>query len=205
MKTLDKYVAREMLVPFIAGFSVVLVLLVGNVVYNNIGLIVSRASQWRDVLYFILLQTPYWVMIALPSGALFGSSLAVSRLACDSETTMMRMAGISARRIFLPIFVIGLLTSCLAYVFQERVTVWAEKESVRVLRKLVMAPGTTPVEANVFFKDQDKYFYVNSVERHGGTMYLGDVMIYEPAIGRGFPTLTTARSAEERNSVWDAA
>lgn len=202
MKTLDRYVAREMLVPFVAGFLIVLVLLVGNIVYNNIGLIVSRLKQWPDLLYYILLQTPYFVMIALPSGALFGCSLAVSRLARDSETTMMRMAGISVRRIFLPIFVVGALISAAAYVFQEGVTVWAERESAKVLKRVWMAQGPPPVDANVFFKVDNYYFYVNSVKRTGDKLELSNVMVYEPPAGPGFASLTTAKSAVEENHVW---
>ena len=202
MKTLDKYVAREMMVPFVTGFSVVLVLLIGNIVYNNIGIIVSRLAQWRDVLYYILLQTPYFVMLALPSGALFGCSLAITRLARDSEITMMRIAGIRVMRIFLPIFVFGALISIVAYVFQERVTVWAERESVKVLRRLWLAPGPPPVEANVFFKVDNYTFYVNSVQRKAGKLVLGDIMIYEPPVEGGFPSLTTAKSCVEENHVW---
>lgn len=202
MKTLDRYVAREMLVPFTAGFLIVLVLLVGNIVYNNIGIIVSKSRQWPDLLYYILLQTPYFVLIALPAGALFGCSLAVSRLSRDSETTMMRMAGVSVRRIFLPMFVFGALISITAYVFQEAVTAWAEQESVKVLKRLWQAPGPPPIESNVFFKVDNYYFYVNSVNRVEGSFELLDVMIYEPPIARGFPTLTTAKSATERDRVW---
>lgn len=202
MKTLDKYVAREMMVPFVAGFLVVLILLVGNIVYNNIGMIVSRLKQWQDVLYYILLQTPYWVMLALPSGALFGCSLAVSRLARDSEITMMRMAGVSVRRICLPIFVVGALVSMVAYVFQEKVTVWTQDESVKVWKRLCLAPGTTPIQPNVFFRVDNYFFYVNTVTRNNGKLELSNVMIYEPPAGPGFASLTTARTAVEENHVW---
>lgn len=202
MKILDKYVIREMLVPFVAGFSVVLVLLMGNIVYNNIGIIVSRIKQWPDVLYYILLQTPYFVMLALPAGALFGCALAVSRLARDSETTMMRMAGISVRRIFLPIFVVGALVSATAYIFQEQVTVWAERESVKVMRRLWLAPGPPPVQANVFFRADNYYFYVNTVTRDVDKLKLSKIMVYEPPVGSGFPTLTTAETAVLENNVW---
>jgi lipopolysaccharide export system permease protein len=203
MKTLDKYVAREMVVPFIAGFSAVLILLVGNIVYNNISLIVSRLQQWPQVLYYILLKTPYFVMLALPAGALFGCSLAISRLAQDSETTMMRMAGISVKRILLPIFVVGALICCVAYLFQEKVMVWAEQESTKVFTRLWSTPGPLPVEARVVFWADNYCFYVNTVEHKGKELVLGKVMIYEPpATANGYPTLTTANSATERGRVW---
>jgi len=203
MKTLDRYVAREMVVPFIAGFAVVLILLVGNIVYNNINLIVSRLAAWPQVLYYILLKTPYFVMLALPAGALFGCSLAISRLTRDSETTMMRMAGVSVRRILLPVFVVGVLICGVAYLFQEQVMVWAEKESTKVFQKLWNTPGPLPIQARVVFWADNYCFYVNTVQRKGRDMVLHKVHIYEPpASVNGFPTLTTAEHATERDRVW---
>lgn len=200
MKTLDRYVVRETLVPSAAGFSVVLVLLIGNIIYNNINLIVSRLQQWPDVLYYILLKTPYFVMLSLPAGALFGCSLAVTRLARDSETTMMRMAGISARRVFLPIFMVGVLLSATAYLFQEHVAAWAEQESVKVLGRIWRAPGSIPIQPRVVFWYDNYCFYVNSATRHGDTLDMSGVMIYERPIGPGaLPTLTTAKTATAKS------
>lgn len=203
MKTLDRYVAREMVVPFIAGFSVVLILFVGTIIYNNTQLIGSRLQQWPQVLWYILLQTPRYAMLALPSGALFGCSLAVSRLAHDSETTMMQMAGVSVKRILLPLFIIGALLCCTAYLFQEKVMVWAEQKSAEVYTRLANAPGPMPIQAKVVFWADNYCFYVNTVQRQGGSFALSKVLIYEPpATANGFPTLTTADSATERGRVW---
>lgn len=202
MKTLDKYVVREMVVPFIAGFSVVLILFVGTIIYNNTPLIGSRLQQWPLVLYYILLQTPRYTMLALPSGALFGCSLAISRLATDTETTMMQMAGISAKRILLPLFLVGVLLCGAAYLFQEKVTVWAEQRSVEIYRELANAPGPLPIQARVVFWADNYCFYVSNVERQGKDLVLSRVMIYEPPRAvNGFPTLTTAETATERNRV----
>jgi lipopolysaccharide export system permease protein len=115
---------------------------------------------------------------------------------------MMRMAGISTKRIFLPVFVAGALISIVAYGFQEKVMVWAEQQSGVVLKRIWMAPGPTPVEANVFFRVDNYYFYVNTVEHSGDQVRLQDVMIYEPPIGKGYPTLTTAKTAVEQDKVW---
>ncbi|MGB9619794.1 MAG: LptF/LptG family permease, partial [Armatimonadota bacterium] len=120
----------------------------------------------------------------------------------DSEITMMRMAGVSVRRIFLPIFAMGAMVSIGAYAFQEGVTSWAERESLKVLRRLWAAPGPPPVQAQVFFRAENYYFYVGSVARAGEKLLLGNVMAYEPPALNGYPTLTTAKSATEENHVW---
>lgn len=112
------------------------------------------------------------------------------------------MAGISVRRIFLPVFIVGALTSIAAYVFQEKVTVWTQREGVKVLKRIYLAPGSIPIQANVFFRAERYYFYVNRIERTGGNTTLTDLMIYEPPIGDGFPTLITAKSAMEEDHIW---
>ena len=75
-------------------------------------------------------------------------------------------------------------------------------ESTEVLRRLWLAPGPPPIQANVFFRVDNYYFYVNNVTRSAGKLLLTNVMIYEPPLGAGFPTLTTAKSATEENHVW---
>jgi len=201
MKTLDKYVFKELVVPFIAGFAIILVFFFGTVIYDNIQFIVSRLRQWPDVLYIIFLRTQPYVLMALPSGTIFGSAIAVSRLSRDSELTAMRVAGASLRRIFLPIFLAGLVASALGYVYQEKVIVWAEKQTNETYNRIMRAPGPTPVQADVFFRVDQLYFYVSNVARTPKGMVLSNVMIYEPT-STGFPTLTTAKQAVETNQVW---
>jgi lipopolysaccharide export LptBFGC system permease protein LptF len=201
MKTLDKYVFRELAVPFIAGFAIILVFFFGTVIYDNIQLIVSRLRQWPDMFYMIFLQTQKYVLMALPSGVIFGAAVTVSRLSRDSELTAMRVAGASLRRIFLAIFMAGVIASAIGYVYQERVIVWAEKQTIETYNRIMRAPGPTPVQANVFFRVDQLYFYVSNVARTPRGMVLSNVMIYEPS-PTGFPTLTTAKQAVETNQVW---
>lgn len=202
MKTLDRYVLKELIVPFFAGFAIILVFFFGTVIYANISLIVSRLQQWPDVLYLIFLQTQPYILMALPSGTVFASSVAISRLARDSELTAMRVAGASFRRIFIPIFLTGLIASLVGYVYQEKIIVWAEKQTVATYNKIMQSPGPAPIQSNVYFKVDQLSFYVNSVTRTASGTTLSDVMIYEPPAGNGYPTLTTAKQAIEKNNVW---
>ena len=116
---------------------------------------------------------------------------------------MMRMAGISVKRVLLPVFIVGALICCVAYLFQEKVMVWAEQESAKVYSRLWSTPGPLPIEAKVVFWADNYCFYVNTVQRKGNELVLRKVLIYEPPTTvDGFPTLTTADSATERGRVW---
>jgi lipopolysaccharide export system permease protein len=202
MKSLDKYIFKEMIVPYLAGFSIILVLLIGNIIYNNIDLIVSQIDRWPLVCNYILLQIPQYILLALPAGALFGASLALNRLSRDSEITVMRMAGISLKRIFVPIIIMGLMTSIVSYIFQEQIIVRAQKKSDEIIQKLWTDTGTPPIQQNVFFQVDKYFFYINSIQTSGSKTTLRNIMIYEPSESGGFPTLTTAKSAYMKHRVW---
>lgn len=202
MRIIDKYVLKEMLVPTLAGMLVVFVLMLGNTLFYLISSLVRVHASFLDSAVYLLLKTPSLVWMILPSGALFGCALAVTRLARDSEITMMRMAGISIRRIVLPIFVVGLLLSASHLWIQERVAPWAETKSKRLLEHIFSVPATPPIQANVFFNADNNWFYVQQVERAGGGTLLRNVMIFEVTLGEPYPTITTAETATQKGNVW---
>lgn len=202
MKILDKYALREMVVPTLAGMLVVIVLMLGNFLYYYISDLIRLKAGFADAATLLILKTPSFAWMILPAGALFGCSLAVTRLSRDSELTMMRMAGISVRRIFLPIFIVGIMISATHYLVQERVSPWAETKSKKVLNKIYRSPGTPPIQANVFFNSGNYWFYVQRVDRDGPKTVLRKVMIYELPVGDEFPSLTTADIAVQEGNVW---
>jgi lipopolysaccharide export system permease protein len=202
MRLVDKYALREMVVPTLAGMLVVVVLMLGNFLYYYISDIIRLKASFADAAQLLILKTPSFAWMILPAGALFGCALAVTRLARDSEITMMRMAGISVRRIFLPIFIVGVLLSGAHYLVQEKVAPWAETRSKKVLNRIYRSPGTPPIQANVFFSSENYRFYVERVERQEGRTILRKVMIYELPAGNEFPQLMTAEVAVQEGNVW---
>lgn len=201
MRILDKYAIEEMIVPTLAGILVVVVLMLGNFLFYHISELFHHAS-FADAVTLLLLQIPSTAWMILPSGALFGCALAVTRLARDSELTMMRMAGISVRRIFLPILFVGVILSGVHYMVQEKVSPWAETKTKKILNRIYNTPGAPPVEANVFFNSGNYWFYVQMVERSGRKAILHKVMIYELTPGEDFPSITTAETAQQEGNIW---
>jgi len=202
MKLIDKYALREMVVPTLAGMLVVVVLMLGNFLYYYVGDLIRYRASFFDATSLLLLKTPSFAWMILPSGALFGCALAVTRLARDSELTMMRMAGISVRRIFLPIFIVGALLSAAHYLVQEKVAPWAETKSNRIMNRIHRTPGAPPIQANVFFNAENYWFYVQRVDRQGRRTVLHKVMVYEVQPGNDFPRLITAETAQQEGNVW---
>jgi lipopolysaccharide export system permease protein len=201
MKTLDKYLIREMIVPFIAGMLMILVLWVGNIVFLQVSILRGRTELLPVFLQYVLLKSVAYVTVSLAAGSIFGSALAISRLTRDSEITVMRMAGVSVRRIMVPLLAIGFLVSIVAFLVQEKVVPLAEKRSETLILKMYAAETSPFIQSDVFFNWRNYYFYVQEIRRGRGEAELRDVTVWELPAGRGYPVITTATSATWHDEI----
>jgi len=203
MKTLDKYILREMIAPFLISVLAFVVLLIGRVIFDNIEFIIETGVPLPLVIRLIVFELPRIIGMVLPLAVLFGASLAVNRLGRDSEITSIRMAGTPLRRIFLPIFAVGILASALTLWLGESVTPWAQREANRTIRCIWGLQRVPAIQENVFFESEGYYFYAQRVERpRPGQVILRNILIYEvPPVG-GYPMLVTAKWATSKENLW---
>ncbi|MCL6520293.1 MAG: LptF/LptG family permease [Armatimonadetes bacterium] len=203
MKTLDRYILKEMLAPFMVSIFAFIVLLIGRVIYDNLDFIVGKRVPLVLVLRLVAFQLPWVIGIVLPLATLFATSLSINRLGRDSEITAIRMTGTPLRRIFLPILAVGFATSLVAFWFSETVTPWANREAQRIVRMIWGLQNAPLIQDNVFFNSENYYFYVQKVERPSPTqVILRNVMVYETPVVGGYPMLMTASWATNKDNLW---
>ena len=118
MKLLDRYLLNELVGPFLFGVGVVLMLFEGSVIFQVLNTLDQRASLW-GLARVLLFKVPYLMVWSAPVATLFASAFAINRLGRDNEITCIRSAGVSVRRICLPIAAVGLLVSIMAFMANE--------------------------------------------------------------------------------------
>lgn len=119
MKILSRYMLREMFVPFLIGLAGIVMMLTGSVLYNNADTFLQNAIPISYMVRVALFFVPFLVNMTMPVGMAVAASLAVSRMARDSEITVLRASGASLTRIFMPIFVAGFLVSVADFYWGE--------------------------------------------------------------------------------------
>jgi lipopolysaccharide export system permease protein len=119
VKILTRYLLREMIVPFLIGQAAIVMMLTGSVLYNNANLFLQYQIPVSYVIRLALYFIPFLIHMTMPVAMAVAASLAVSRLSRDSEITVMRASGVSLVRIFMPIFVTGLIVSIADFYFGE--------------------------------------------------------------------------------------
>lgn len=116
MKTLDRYILRQLIAVTLLGVvSLTLLLLLGQLFKELHTLLVESGAPPSIVIDFILQVIPFSLTFSVPWGFLTAVLLVYGRLAADNELTSMRMAGLSLWRLSAPAIGMGIALSLLCY------------------------------------------------------------------------------------------
>ncbi len=132
MRTLRRYLGRE-----IANATLfVLAALVGIFslfdLINELGDLGRSAYRFGAAVLHVVLLVPAHAYDLMPIAALIGTIYALSKLASNSEFTIMRVSGMSTRRLVDAVFWVGVGFAVLTYVFGEVVAPPAEELAQRL-------------------------------------------------------------------------
>lgn len=116
MKTIDRYILRQLITVTALGvMSLTLLLLLGQLFKELHSLLVESGAPPSIVVDFILQVIPFSLTFSVPWGFLTAVLLVYGRLAADNELTSMRMAGLSLWRLSMPAIGMGVALSALCY------------------------------------------------------------------------------------------
>jgi LPS export ABC transporter permease LptG len=205
---LDKYLLGEMLWPFLAGTGLIVVMLVGNTLFPLIQQIVTYGIPFLVVAKLVACNIPTLIVLTLPAGTALASAWAINRMARDSEVTVIRMAGVPLRRIFAPIYIVGLLASSVSFLVADRVVPAARHEFTQIQQEM----GTYALEASPdvatdkVFNYQGYTFDIGEVHKDPAgdpnKLKLNNVIIFQKANTNGFPLIISAQSALYDHDIW---
>jgi LPS export ABC transporter permease LptF len=107
--TIDRYLLRLWLSPFIGGLSLVLgVLLLGRAL-KLLGTVSDSAEAWSLMIQMLTLTMPYFLLLTVPMAFFLSMQNTIAGLQQSSEMDALRASGISYRRMFRSFFVLALL------------------------------------------------------------------------------------------------
>lgn len=113
-------------------------------------LLMRSSASSGTLLYLFGLLLPPSLIFTVPIGVLVGVLLALSRMSCDGEITAMRAAGISGRRLLLPVGLLALAGMLATAACTLWLTPWAIRETYRVVNQLAAEQLTAEIQPRVF-------------------------------------------------------
>lgn len=153
MRTLDKYVIREVLGPLTLGFLVYTFLLLMQFLFRSADMIIRREVPAAQVGKLLLFTLPNIVVLTIPMALLFGVLVAIGRLAADSELVAMRSNGISLYALARPVLIISALLTVLNGVLMIGALPRGNNALQHLRIDILGSSVTRQVEPRVFYQD----------------------------------------------------
>ena len=196
IKTLDRYIFRELLEPFLFGLGAFTAILSASMImFELVRAVVIRGMPLIVALQVFVYKLPSIVVYIFPMAMLLGALLAFSRLSSQSEIIAFRASGISLYRLIVPVIFLGLLVSLVNLGFSEVVVPESNKAAKNLMIE-TSAKAQPKMQKNVFVPEMkngvlNRIFYAETMQ--GNTMQ--DVIVQEFSGGK-LTQILTAQSAQ---------
>ena len=177
MRTLHAYLIRQVLGTLTMTVGVcTFFILVGSVLKEILGLLVSQQVSLLLVGKAILLLIPFVLAFALPMGLLTAALLVFGRLSADQEITAFRANGISLVSLVTPVLLLSCGLSGVSAIINMQIAPQCRVLYKNMLREVGWAKSTALIPEKTYIKDfPTAIVYVSHVDG----AYLEDVLIYE--------------------------
>jgi lipopolysaccharide export system permease protein len=169
LKTLHLYLLRQVLATLVMTVLVfTFVLVIGNVLKEILGWLVSGQASLGMVIEAVGLLIPFAIGYALPMGMLTATLLVFGRFSADLELTAARASGISLVTLSAPILFLSLLLC--------GVTAWANLDlapRARAAYKSLAAQFTSQLTAQLASAQLPEGRHIKDLEKQGIIFYIG--------------------------------
>ncbi|MBP7779013.1 MAG: LPS export ABC transporter permease LptF [Acidobacteria bacterium] len=169
MRTLDRYVIREVLAPFALALLVLTFILIIPFIIAQAETMIAKGVPWLAVARVMGTLVPQALGLTIPMALLVGLLVALGRLSSDREVVAMQACGLSVLRLLRPALLIGVL----GWAATSWVLIWAIPDANQTFReitsRLVADRAEGEVKPRVFFEDFPGFVvYVRDVPDSGG-------------------------------------
>ncbi|MCD6119190.1 LptF/LptG family permease [bacterium] len=195
---LEKYVFTEVFGWYLLGIMGFTFFMIITSVFMLGEKIFSKKIPIYTTLKVLIVSAPAYLVLALPVAMLFATLMAMGRLSRDNEITMFVASGVSLYSIFVPFLCLALYTTLASWSIYEYLVPANNREWTKVLAVFWDSQVVEFIRPNLVIKaPDDKYFYIEEVDRDKGRMY--NLRLYDYANDRPSPRLFFAEEAWVEN------
>src|SRR5215471_16943010 len=150
-KILDRYLVREILLPFFLWLLLLTFVLIMPPILQNAEQLIAKGVAWSIVLRVILTLVPQALGLTIPMALLYGILLGLGRLSADREFVALQACGVSVFRVLRPIVLLAIL-GCAATAYETIVALPDANQTFREITfNIVASSAETDVKPRVFF------------------------------------------------------
>jgi LPS export ABC transporter permease LptG/LPS export ABC transporter permease LptF len=167
-RILDRYVARELVPPFLLALAVFTFLLQIPPVMEVAEKLIAKGVDWATIGRIMVTLLPQALGITIPMALLVGTLVALGRLSGDREAVAMQACGIGLWRLLVPVGAVAAAAwAATSWVMIEALP-RANQAYREIVFRIVAARAENEVRPRVFFEDfPNLVIYVRDIPRDG--------------------------------------
>ncbi len=193
MKKIDRLILRSFLGPLLLTFSISVFVLLMQFVWKYIDDMVGKGLEFGIIAELLLYASATFVPMALPIAILFASIMTMGNFGEKYELVAMKAGGISISRVMLPMAIVAVLLTGMAFYFANNVMPEAMLRYRMTLYDVTRKKPAVNIRPGEYYKDIDGYVIrVGNKAPDGRT--LQDVIIYDHTKGVGETNVIVARN-----------
>ncbi len=145
LKTLDRYVIREVVPPFVLSLLIFTFILELPPVMEELEKLVAKGVPWQTAGYIIVLLSPQALGLTIPMALLVGLLIGLGRMSSDREAVALLACGVSPYRLLRPVMLLAAVaTAATMYVMIEAIP-----DSNQAYRQILFEILTKKVEGEI--------------------------------------------------------
>ena len=174
----DRYLLREVAGPFVVAAAALFLFIVLSLVLSLSDLMVDRGAGIGTLLRLLVLKSPVMLVLALPVSGLFAMFLGLGRMAHDREILAFEAAGVSLRRLMMPLILFAVVVSLGDFALYNWGVPSSELKYQEVLQGVIYRSGIPSIRSNTFFSGPNgEVYFVRQYDESDQS--LRDVVIYD--------------------------
>ena len=187
--TTNRYILREIFVPFALGVAVFTLILLIARILKLVEMVVNRGVPPLDVLKLFSYILPAFLEVTVPMALLLGVLVAFGRLSSDSEIIALKTSGISLYQLLRPVASFAIVIYFVALGLSLYARPWGNSLLHSGLYEIAKKRASAGIKEKVFNDDfSGLVIYVDHIEPPGNTL-------------RGI-LISDTRDSNQRNTVF---
>jgi len=193
VRTIDRYVIREVVPPVLLAFLILTFLLVLPPVMEHLEKLLAKGVSWTTAGRIIWTAVPQAAGLTIPMSLLVGLLVGLGRLSADRESVALLACGVSPYRLLRPVVILGTAAG-LATLYVMLVAIPDSNQTFRELTFEVISKRIeSDIRPRVFFEDFPGWVLYARDEADQGTSGWKDLMVTKTDAAAGTQTIFLAR------------
>lgn len=213
IKIVDKYIVKELLLPFSFGVVVFSTLFVASdMLFKIVQMIAQQGVPLSLVGKFFFAKMPATVLISFPMATLLATLLAFGRLSNDNEVVALRAGGVSFPRIALPALFFALAVTVFAIFLNDKIVPKTNLLANTTLESEIRKSGKKNLSNLALYSNTDhglsRLTFVKRFDEDTETMFGVNVWDSYEYVNEGNKRIVdtmrtiTAQEARWTNGIW---